>query len=192
MTTGTRASQCADCGQPRRRHVPQAVRCGLDVYQQLLPSHYNRRAGAGVGVPLPRLPEAHRKRLRGPGPLARGAGQRSRASRRPGRTSPTAATASPIISVPNAGRPCIIRSTASSTGWSPSRWARSTTPISSAAFSVWEERKHDWVAIVGDVEHSTSARSCAHARAVSPSTGDSSTASSGTVACSGHPPHASL
>ena len=49
-----------------------------------------------------------------------------------------------------------MRSMASSTGWSQFPMGAFDDPyFLSPKFSVWEERKHDWVAIIGnDVEHS--------------------------------------
>ena len=75
-------------------------------------------------------------------------------TQRPGPISPTAATGSPIISAPTAGRQCITGSRASSTGWSRFPWAPSTIYFLKPRHSVWEERKHDWVEILGEVEHS--------------------------------------
>ena len=73
-----------------------------------------------------------------------------RHSRRPGPISPTAATGSPIISAPTAGRPSITVIEGKFDGLVAIPLGAFDDPyFLKPRFSVWEERKHDWVEILG-------------------------------------------
>ena len=114
----------------------------------------HRRAGPNLGLSLPRLPAADRERLRRPGAIRPGGCLRIEGESREWRRTTDSGNVTVYHFCPECGSTVWYQG-----GPLPQAIAIPVGAFADPAFppprfSVWEKRKHQWVAILGDeVEH---------------------------------------